>query len=308
MCTVAYHPVPGRAERYLPGEEIRRLIGDTPSTAAVTLQGVGEPLLSPELLDLVEFCKERGLEVGFTTNGTLVTQEIAERLVAAGTDFLNVSLDSVDPDTYRAMRGRARLEQAVRGLRHLTRARASAGAALPRIHVDVVLTRASVHGLADVVTVAAECGADGVIAQNLGHTFSDRADDERYRRIREWTVGQSLTDARSDPQVQAAFDAARVAADAAGISLRLPWQPRTPRPAGSPPCSWPWEAAYVSRDGTVLPCSLLAGQHRYSLGSLADSSLAEIWDDARYREFRARLLGDDPPEVCRGCAEYRGDF
>ena len=53
---------------------------------------------------------------------------------------------------------------------------------------------------------------------------------------------------------------------------------------------------------------MVMGDDRVSLGSLADGDVAEIWHGERYRAFRAALLTDEPPEVCRGCSVYRGTF
>ena len=40
----------------------------------------------------------------------------------------------------------------------------------------------------------------------------------------------------------------------------------------------------------------------------ASQPLAEVWTGEAYREFRAALLTDRPPMVCRGCSAYRGVF
>jgi hypothetical protein len=45
-----------------------------------------------------------------------------------------------------------------------------------------------------------------------------------------------------------------------------------------------------------------------TLGSLADDDLAGIWHGEAYQHFRAALLTDEPPDVCRGCSLYRGTF
>ena len=53
---------------------------------------------------------------------------------------------------------------------------------------------------------------------------------------------------------------------------------------------------------------MVMGSDRVSLGNVRDRSFAEVWHDEPYQEFRDRLAGDDPPEVCRGCSMYHGTF
>jgi hypothetical protein len=50
------------------------------------------------------------------------------------------------------------------------------------------------------------------------------------------------------------------------------------------------------------------GGDRAVLGDLAHASFADIWRGPAYRAFRAALLSANPPDVCRGCAMYRGVF
>jgi hypothetical protein len=50
---------------------------------------------------------------------------------------------------------------------------------------------------------------------------------------------------------------------------------------------------------------MLMGSDRATLGRLTGQSFAEIWRGEHYRQFRARLLSGDPPEVCHGCSLYQ---
>jgi hypothetical protein len=53
---------------------------------------------------------------------------------------------------------------------------------------------------------------------------------------------------------------------------------------------------------------MVMGDDRVALGRLSEQSFAEVWHGAPYREFRRRLSGEDPPEVCRGCSLYHRTF
>jgi hypothetical protein len=45
-----------------------------------------------------------------------------------------------------------------------------------------------------------------------------------------------------------------------------------------------------------------------ALGDLSEASFPEIWEGPAYQDFRARLAGPEPPDVCRGCSLYRRTF
>lgn len=68
----------------------------------------GEPLMRPDIYELVAYAKSIGLRPVFGTNGTLITPEVARRLKDAGAMAMGISLDSVDAakhDRFRATPG-----------------------------------------------------------------------------------------------------------------------------------------------------------------------------------------------------------
>ena len=66
-------------------------------TATITISG-GEPLLHPELDEIVKSIRSHGMIAGLITNGYLLTRERINRLNEAGLDHLQISIDNVTPD------------------------------------------------------------------------------------------------------------------------------------------------------------------------------------------------------------------
>jgi MoaA/NifB/PqqE/SkfB family radical SAM enzyme len=66
-------------------------------TTIITISG-GEPLLHPELDDVISHIRRRGMIAGMITNGYLLTAERVQRLNRAGLDHLQISIDNVQPD------------------------------------------------------------------------------------------------------------------------------------------------------------------------------------------------------------------
>jgi cyclic pyranopterin phosphate synthase len=74
----------------------------------------GEPLLRPDLLEIIRAVPE-GMESSLTTNGTLLAGRAAD-LKEAGLSRVNVSLDSLDPETYRRITGKDCLGDVLEGI------------------------------------------------------------------------------------------------------------------------------------------------------------------------------------------------
>jgi MoaA/NifB/PqqE/SkfB family radical SAM enzyme len=66
-------------------------------TTAITISG-GEPLLHPELEEIIRKIRKRGMIAGLITNGYLLTKERIQKLNAAGLEYLQISIDNVNPD------------------------------------------------------------------------------------------------------------------------------------------------------------------------------------------------------------------
>ncbi len=66
-------------------------------TATITISG-GEPLLHPEVDEIIKRIRSHGMLAGLITNGYLLKPEMIERLNGAGLDHLQISIDNVIPD------------------------------------------------------------------------------------------------------------------------------------------------------------------------------------------------------------------
>jgi len=65
--------------------------------AIVTISG-GEPILHPELDDLISYMRSKGIITGMITNGYLLTADRIQRLNRAGLDHMQISIDNLMPD------------------------------------------------------------------------------------------------------------------------------------------------------------------------------------------------------------------
>jgi radical SAM protein with 4Fe4S-binding SPASM domain len=309
MCLVSYRPALSRRSGAMDLESFRELVDQLPELEQVTMQGLGEPLLAPDFFPMLEYLAGRGIRMGFNTNGTLLTRDRAERLVELGVDWIHVSLDGAEAETYEAIRARSSFQRVRDNVRGLVEAKRRAGTEKPELELVFVAMRRNVDELPQLVRLAADWGVGRVWVQNLSHSFSDTDPSGEYREIREYAEGEALW-AEPNPEAEAVFERAARLAEDLGVVLRLPRleEPELRREAGTPGCHWPFEAAYVTHDLKVQPCCAVMGADRAVLGDLGSTDFEAVWRSGAYRDFRARLLDGQPPEVCRGCSMYRHVF
>ncbi len=80
----------------------------------------GEPLISPDFWKVAEYASKKGMYTTIATNGTLLTKENVERLKKIGIKYVEISLDSPDPQTHDMFRGvEGAWERTVQGIKNV---------------------------------------------------------------------------------------------------------------------------------------------------------------------------------------------
>ena len=262
-------------------------------TKWVYLQGWGEPLLHKRLFDMIGRAKTSGCRVGFTTNGTRLTRAAGARLLDLGLDLLAVSIAGASAATHEAIRVGSDFARLVQNLRQFLRLREASGNARPKVEIFFLMTRTNLAELPRAVELAAELGADELVATNLDYVMTPGLD-----ALRAYGEGPPAG------ALGAALEEARAAARRTGIAFR-------PYPLAfreMAVCDLnPLKILFVSADGGVSPCvyTSLTGQtaiprvfggHAVEVpvvrfGNVNQRPLAEIWESESYREFRALFAG-----------------
>ncbi|HEY0847297.1 MAG TPA: radical SAM protein [Noviherbaspirillum sp.] len=312
MCPVQFRPegAPGQPRAYMDFEVFCRLIDQFPEMTELQLQGLGEPLLHPRFFDMVRHAAQRGVRVSTNTNMTVMSEQGAEECVRSGLHAMHVSLDGATATTYQAIRLRSRFERVLRNLRRVMDARSRLGSGLQQIRLVAVAMRDNLAELPALVRLAHAEGIDNIFVQHLCHDFGETSLPARYAPMRHFIDEQTLMN--EDPQrVDAYFAEARALARTLNIQLRLPnvspsrFPPSTP---GRKRCDWPWRGSYISYDGKAMPCCMVATPDRIHFGDMAQDGVLPVWNNPSYEAFREQLASATPPDVCRSCALYAGNF
>lgn len=99
--------------------EALKLIDDLATfKVPVLLFSGGEPLLRKDFFVLAQYAAQKGIRPTLSTNGTLITREVAERIKATGVGYVGISLDGLEAtnDHFRGVQGAFNL--ALQGIRN----------------------------------------------------------------------------------------------------------------------------------------------------------------------------------------------
>ncbi len=261
----------------------------------------GEPMLRPQLPDLIERASQLGIRVTLTTNGTLIDKVKAKRLIEAGLRGVNVSIDSPLRKMHEKIRG-------VEGSYKLTTRAVSlfrryAHKGKVSVRLNTVVGRSNYETLATLPDLAHELGADGInlipVDDHCGEHLSMRKKDIAFfnseiapiieQRAKELGVNIADEDAypfgRDDSEVRLG----RAGRYAFGYY-------------GKFPCYAPWTHALIDFNGLVYVCCMTREQIQ-PLGDLRKQSFKEIWESEAYRRVRLHM---HPPALkpCQRCDDF----
>ncbi len=133
------------------------------------LNGIGEPLMHPQLEDFIRRARNRmaaEATISFQSNGLLLDERRAASLAEAGLSSVCISLDAIAPETFRRVRQGgevAAVQGAFQAIDKLRRAHAAA----PRVGVECVVKQDNLDELPEVIRWAAQQGAGFAIVTQL---------------------------------------------------------------------------------------------------------------------------------------------
>ena len=278
-----------RAGAELDTETWRRVLEEAAALGVLQVHfSGGEPLVRRDLVELVGHAAKAGLYVNLITSGIRLDAERLARLVAAGLEHVQLSLQDSDPATGDRIAGLAGVQQAKREVAALV---GSTGLALT---VNAVVHRQNLEHLEDLIDLAVTLGADRLEVahvQYYGWALTNRAALLPSR--------QQLDKATATVEAARARLAGRLVIDYV-VPDYYAHRPKS--------CMGGWGRRFlnVTPAGKVLPChaaETLSGLH---FPNVAESSLAEIWyHSPAFARFRGTAWMAEP---CRSCERREIDW
>ena len=98
----------------------------------------GESLLHPDFFQIVRYAHDAGIVTKFHTNGTLLDEEKARRLLVCGLDQFTFSVDGYDKATYESIRVNGVFEKTMGNIRRFLELKREAGAKKPTTILELI--------------------------------------------------------------------------------------------------------------------------------------------------------------------------
>ncbi|ACL17897.1 radical SAM/SPASM domain-containing protein [Methanosphaerula palustris] len=260
----------------------------------------GEPLMRADIWDLAQHARNRGLKMALSTNGTLITPDIARRIKESGIEYAGISLDGARAETHDRFRNSpGAFEQTLAAF-------AACKEAGLRCGVRVTLTKENCRELEALVDLAISLGASRFCLYWLVPTGRGIDSYTQLQLDRDEVIeALSLLYLKAKETDPATMEFLTVDAPQDCIHLLASMEKdqsedlvdaRELLESLKGGCSAGTRVANIDAQGNVYPCQF-ARSPEFLVGSVRNLPFSRIWADpanpvlARFREKQARFGG-----------------
>ena len=293
---------------HYPGElsldQIKRVIDDivTITNPIIILTG-GEPLMRPDIWEIVDYAQAAGAMPVIGTNATLITDEIARQMAAHKIPRISVSVDfptAAEHDDFRKQPGA--FEATIEGIRIAKRHGIG-------VQINTTVTTRNVHTLEDMHALAESLGVDAfhlfmLVPTGRGEELlAEELPPEEYEKALEWAYERQKTSPLHFKPTDAPhyYRIIRQKAKAEGKTVTREEYGLDAMTRG---CLGGITFCFISHVGDIQPC----GYFDMQLGNVKERKFSDIWTDSKvFNELRdySLLKGKcgicEYKAVCGGC-------
>ncbi len=270
--------------RYFDSEKFKYII-DQINPLVVGIGGLGEPLLTPNAYEMIEYCVQKKIHTYLTTNGTLLKKEY-DNIIDSSLRQLSVSIDGYDRDTYKLIRRADVFDQILEGIVLVNHAKNGRKRKHPVLAIHVVVQEDNYRKLSKFIEIAHDL--------NVGKIFFLQLEQEAHNNNEEFSV--NVDKRLLKKELSRAKRLAQKYQINTNISfwennfldLCKKYQNRYVYPLSDKICMEPWTTVFITLDGDVLPCCALHSQ-KSAIGNIYAQDFKTIWNGKRISAFRKEI-------------------
>ncbi len=284
MCQVPFYQNNKRAED-MTFDVFKNIIDEQYGLIEVKIQGMGEPFIGKDFIKMVEYASSKYIWTRTSTNATILDKnEDYKNIVDAGIGEIQISIDGTTKDTYEKIRINANFEKVTDNCKLINNYCDEVGCDVTRMWV--LLQKDNFHELKNFPSFAKELGFKRVAIIMDIHGFGNQ---ELIDKNSNKVVSSSITQDIINSMIE----------EAKSLNIDLSFWDISDKFSKTNICHWPFERAYISSEGSVVPCCMIANPTALNFGTIG--SFSDIWYSKEYEDFREQHIKFKIPDVCKSC-------
>ncbi len=275
----------------------RNIIDKMPYLRRININGDGEPFLNPNLGDMLEYAKSKGIKTRTISNATILPEKDKLRKILGNLDYFNISMDGATKDTYEKIRVGGDFSVVKENVRNIMSFINEEDLTFDEFWINYVVQQSNYRELVDMVKLLAELGVPAVNFKLMNSNF-DRGDSNRSLNseiIKENIEDNMFFDRK---YMEKSLNEAESTGRELGVRV---WYEQDIDPDFSYRKCAMDKKVFITWDGQVTPCCLRTVPEVLNFGNIAESSYEEVFGSIKYRSFINRLYEEMPHTICCNC-------
>jgi MoaA/NifB/PqqE/SkfB family radical SAM enzyme len=273
-------------DSHMTADSFQRLLANLPDCRVLILNGTGEPMLNPDLAEIVSMARKSSKFKGITFNSNGLARDVADfvKVAEAGLSYLSVSVDSLTQDIADQVRAGTKTGKLAERIADLVRC-------LPiPLTITTVVSRANLHDVAETLESLNQLGQFTVF-------LTEMSDVERLD-------GQPSLSGPIDAHERRILHAlaAKAGMRLANLEIIL----TQPLETGGVRCEAPFRHPFINVDGFLTPCCTLTDANHYGEQSVFRQPLKAAFMSAKALAWR-QAYAEREPAACQGCQHRQRD-
>lgn len=331
MCSHYFSRNKGAA--HLGGSTLENMRDAIQLSHTISLNGMGEPFVSPYLSDQIDFYAGFGNRIVTNTNLSVITPRLIDQ-INRQFDWLEISCDGATKETYESIRKNLNFEEFLKNLFLLKEM-------CPKVrkHIATVIMRQNVHEMPQIVELAARSGASIVTFMTLNSNIIIRNQQDEmhhYPKVLEYYSAKALemgqkcgipvivpnmdridTDISFEeitdeldqmkqlPMFKDTRETEQMERTASVVTSYLETHDEIQRDTCASKvkctgiCDWLLKRSYIDLQGNVAMCCRNQSFHTGNVNETRN--FAEVWNSEFYRKLRRIFYSGSVPESCLKC-------
>jgi len=249
----------------------------------VNLSGLGEPLLHPNIFEMIKYAKRKGSVVNVPTNLTL-PKKVMVKLVESQIDQLKISLDASTPETYTKIRRKDWFNRVVENIEEINLIKRERKLKKPDLRINFALQSLNVDEIDKLFVLAMKKNIKTIYIQWLTY---DRVPLEK----------PLLTNNISKDKLKETISVVKKLSKEKGIETTIQFWERdqdilhqrmnSEGYENKRQCYFPWISTFIDVDGDVKLCpKFVWNRNEGTTGNIVENKFVKIWNSKSYQKAR----------------------
>jgi MoaA/NifB/PqqE/SkfB family radical SAM enzyme len=258
-----------RPQTFMKKEDALKILDDaSPYVSWMCPYFEGEPLLHPDIIEILDYANKKGLMTEISTNGMLLTEQKSRDLIKIGLDSVVLSFDGATKENYEKNRAGSNFETVIKNVKALSRLKKEMHSRKPHLMIQMIVTKDNQHEIAGFKELCKEMGANEVFLRNLSlaNTTEQEEGDAISEMLPDGTYNIKENRLVENPNKK--------------CDKRVP---------------------VICSNGEVAVCCYDTDA-KYSQGNaIQQHIIKDIWNSNKFKDFRHNQMRDMKLDICKQC-------